>query len=139
MALNMRAPSPVWKKSSPIRRKSGIGTNAKEVSAPKPLLSMRTMPRSPPMKTQAPRMLAARKASATGIPSAISMTMLPSSRASALNHSTRRLPSAERGHSWMPASPECISSVPRTKRENSIAIRPKETGKASVSHHLGVK
>ena len=37
------------------------------------------------------------------------------------------------------ASPVCIRSGSATKRANPIAIRPNDTGKASVSHHLGVK
>ena len=86
-ALKQRPASPVWKKSSPISRNIGIGTSAKLVIAPKPLLITCTMPGPPPMNSVAATMLVAKKAIATGMPSIISPTPRPNRSSAAQYHS----------------------------------------------------
>jgi hypothetical protein len=88
------------------------------------------MPRSPPMKIQAPMMFAARNAK----------------RHRHADGHEERLHAAEQDrerfvpfhYSCIPASPVCsVRSFPKTNRENSIAISPKLTGKEIVSSQRG--
>src|SRR3954453_5124307 len=64
----------------------GIGTSAKLVIAPKPLLSICAMPIDPPMKNKAATMFAPRNAIATGMPTSISTTIRPSRSVTAQYH-----------------------------------------------------
>src|SRR5262245_23378188 len=76
-ASKQRRARPVWKKSSPISRNMGIGTSAKLVIAPKPLLMICMIPGAPPMKSHAAIRFAAKNAIATGIPSIIRPMLSP--------------------------------------------------------------
>ena len=40
-------------------------------------------------------------------------------------------------YSWIPASPECISSLPKTKRANSMAMKLNAMGNVIVSNQRG--
>ena len=85
-ALKQRPASPVWKKSSPISRNIGIGTRAKLVIAPKPLLMTCMIPGAPPMKSQAATRFAAKNAIATGRPSIIRPMLMPNRIAATQYH-----------------------------------------------------
>ncbi len=60
--------NPVWKRTSPIRMKSGIGVSEKLMTAALLLRSSWCRPASPPRNRMAPMMLMAMKENATGMP-----------------------------------------------------------------------
>jgi len=60
-----------------MKRNIGIGTSAKFVIAPKPLLMICWMPSGPPMKSMAAMTLVMKKPIATGMPSIISPSAEP--------------------------------------------------------------
>ena len=86
-ASNTRTASPVWKKSSPISRNSGMGTKTNNVTDDVTLAAIWASPASPPMKTSMPMMLTAKNANATGIDSAMSRSSSPTISAPASYHS----------------------------------------------------
>src|SRR5258708_31647688 len=60
-----------------MKRNMGIGTSAKLVIAPKPLLMICWMPAPPPMKSTAAMTLVMKNPTATGMPSIISPSAEP--------------------------------------------------------------
>src|SRR5438270_13552640 len=60
-----------------MKRNMGIGTSAKLVIAPKPLLMICSMPAPPPMKSTAAMTLVMKNPTATGMPSIISPSAEP--------------------------------------------------------------
>src|SRR3954471_15078597 len=74
MALSAR---PVWNSTSPISTKNGIGVSEKLVTDCTALRASCASPGSPPRKSQAPTMLIARNANATGSPSPMTATSPP--------------------------------------------------------------
>src|SRR5215472_4211488 len=66
-SITFRA-SPVWKRTSPISTKSGIGVSEKLITAAALFLSIWLKPASPPRNKLAPTMLIAMNAKATGRP-----------------------------------------------------------------------
>src|SRR5215831_17639118 len=75
--------SPVWKRTSPIRTKSGIGVSEKLITAAALFLSIWLKPASPPRNKIAPTILIAMKAKATGRPMNRSSVEPPSSSSEA--------------------------------------------------------
>ena len=94
-ASNTRTARPVWKKSSPIRRNSGMGTNTNSVTEDVTLAVIWASPASPPMKTSMPMMLTAKNENATGIDSAMNTSSSPTIRAPASYHSTACVPAGQ--------------------------------------------
>ena len=83
MALNA---TPVCKSISPISKKRAMGAREK-LMALLNSIGMKTRPISPLMNRNVPRILAAKKAKATGRPMNIKTQTVPSRRMSALYHS----------------------------------------------------
>src|SRR6188768_1416500 len=75
-SIALRA-TPVWNSTSPISTKNGIGVSEKLVTACTLLRASCASPGSPPRKSQAPTMLRARNAKATGSPSPMMATRPP--------------------------------------------------------------
>ena len=69
--------TPVWNSTSPISTKNGIGVSEKLVTDWTELRASCASPGSPPRNSQAPTMLTARNANATGRPSPITATRPP--------------------------------------------------------------
>src|SRR5215831_14756570 len=101
-SITFRA-SPVWKRTSPISTKSGIGVSEKLITAAALFLSIWLKPASPPRNKIAPTILIAMKAKATGRPMNRSTVEPPrsSSEASCQDISI----SLGRGHSVIPGTP----------------------------------
>ena len=72
-----------------MKRNIGIGTSAKLVMAPKPLLMICWMPGPPPMKSTAAMTLVMKNPTATGMPSIISPSADPN-RISATQYQAMR-------------------------------------------------
>jgi hypothetical protein len=79
--------TPVWKSTSPMRTKNGMGVSEKLAMDATPFRIIWTRPASPPSQTQAPTTLIARKANAAGSPAARSTERMPK-RTVAASHQT---------------------------------------------------
>ena len=79
--------TPVWKSTSPISTKNGMGVSEKLAIDATPLRIIWTSPASPPSQTHAPTTLMARNAKAAGRPTARSTDRTPN-RTVAASHQT---------------------------------------------------
>src|SRR4051812_42034485 len=115
--------TPLWNSTSPISTKNGIGVSEKLVTDCTALRDNCARPGSPPRNSQAPTMLSAMKANATGSPSPM-MAMRPPNRmrlASTQPISADRgcfvPPRARRAHQAVEADHEFEREEQETERE----------------------
>ena len=86
MASMARMASPVWKSTSPISTKNGMGVSEKLAIDATPLRTIWTSPAWPPSQSHAPITSMARNANATGRAAARSRLRTPNRTRAAMGH-----------------------------------------------------
>ena len=114
--------TPVWKSTSPMSTKNGIGVSEKLAMDATPFRIICTSPASLPSHTHAPTTLMPRNAKAAGRPTASSADRMPK-RTIEASHQTMR------GRGAQACGPlPSRTAGPKNRRTNSTARKAKHTG-----------